>query len=61
MILPFLNQSRSSTIMIYKLEIESEPKNLISFHTTLESAENLAKNLGYGKDYTITKGKFTEQ
>lgn len=47
--------------MIYKLEIESDPKNLVSFHTTLESAENLAKHLGYGKEYTITKGTFTEQ
>lgn len=47
--------------MIYKLEIESDPKNLISYHTTLDSAENLAKNLGYGKNYTITKGTFTEQ
>lgn len=35
--------------MIYKLEIESDPKNLVSFHTTLDSAENLAKHLGYGK------------
>lgn len=47
--------------MIYKLVIKSDPKDLISFHTTLDSAENLAKNLGYGKDYTITKGTFTEQ
>lgn len=61
MILSFLSQSRSLIIMIYKLEIESDPKNLISYHVTLESAENLAKHLGYGKDYTITKGKFTEQ
>lgn len=60
MILSFLKQLRSLT-MIYKLEIESDPKNLVSFHTTLESAENLAKHLGYGKDYTITKGTFTEQ
>ena len=47
--------------MIYKLEIESDPKNLVSYHTTLESAENLAKHLGYGKDYKIAKGKFTGQ